>query len=123
MGDDRTGRNSDDGDDERIVINLSRVPAYVDRIVIAVSIYDAATRRQNFGQVSNAYVRVVKIKNENDEDGDEVVRYDLDEEFSNETAVVACEISRNGSEWKFGAVGMGYNCELDGLCRKYGINV
>ena len=123
LGDDRSGRNSNDGDDEKIIINLDRVPSYVEKMVVCVSIYDANARKQNFGQVSNAYVRVVKIKNENDEDGDEVVRYDLDEEFSDETAISACEIIRNGSEWKFSALGMGYNFELDGLCRKYGIDV
>ena len=123
MGDDRTGGNSEDGDDEQIIINLSKVPTYVDKLAVTVTIYDAKARRQNFGQVSNAYVRVVKIKNEGDEDGDEVVRYDLGEEFSDETAVVACEISRSGSEWKFSAVGAGYSGELAGLCRKFGVNV
>ena len=123
LGDDTTGGNSAEGDDERIIINLDRVPAYVDRIVVCVSIYDAHNRRQNFGQVSNAYVRVVKINNEHAEDGDEVVRYELDDEFSSETAISACEIIRNGSEWKFSALGMGYNFELDGLCTKYGINL
>ena len=123
LGDDRTGNSSDGGDDEQIIINFSRVPAYVQKIVVAVSIYDAAAKRQNFGQVSNAYVRVAKIKSESDTEGDEVVRFELDEEFSDEAAVIACEITRNGSEWKFGAVGMGYNCELDGLCRMFGIDL
>ena len=122
-GDDRTGGNSDDGDDEQIIINLGRIPAHVQKLVITVSIYDAQVRRQNFGQVSNAYVRVAKIRNENDQDGYEVVRYDLDEEFSTETAIVACEIVRDGSEWKFCAIGEGYSGELYGLCRKYGIDV
>ena len=123
MGDDRTGGNSEDGDDEQIIINLSRIPAYVEKLVVTVTIYDAQARRQNFGQVSNAYVRVVKIKHEGDENGDEVVRYDLGEEFYDETAVVACEITRNGSEWKFSAVGAGYSGELEGLCRRFGVNV
>ncbi|MBR2337154.1 MAG: TerD family protein [Clostridia bacterium] len=123
LGDDRTGGNSEDGDDEQIIIDLSRVPSYVTRIAVTVTIYDAQARRQNFGQVSNAYVRVVKIRNEGDEDGYEVVRYDLDEEFADETAIVACEISRNGSEWKFSAVGAGYRGELAALCRKFGVDV
>ncbi|MBQ8429651.1 MAG: TerD family protein [Clostridia bacterium] len=123
MGDDETGGNSEDGDDEKIIINLSRVPAYVQKIVITATIYDAIEKKQNFGQVSNAYIRVVKIKKEDDEDGEEVVRYELDEEFSDETAIAACEITRNGSEWKFGALGIGYNCEIDGLCRQYGIDI
>ena len=123
LGDDKTGGNSEEGDDEKIIINLDRVPSYVEKIVICVSIYDAQAKRQNFGQVSNAYVRVVKIKSESDEDGDEVVRFDLDEEFSDETAVSACEIIRNGSEWKFSALGMGYNFGLEGLCKKYGIDI
>ena len=122
-GDDRTGGNSDDGDDEQIIIDLDRVPSYVDKIVVTVTIYDAADRGQNFGQVSNAYVRVVKIRNEYDEYGEEVVRFDLDEEFTDETAVVACEIVRSGSEWKFCSVGAGYRGELVGLCRKFGVNV
>lgn len=123
LGDDQTGGNSEDGDDEQIIIDLNRVPSYVSRIAVTVTIYDAQTRRQNFGQVSNAYVRVVKIKNEYDDDGLEVVRYDLDEEFADETAIVACEISRNGNEWKFGAVGAGYRGELEALCRKFGVDV
>ena len=121
LGDDRSGDSSDGGDDEQIYINLSRVPAHVQKIVIAITIYDAENREQNFGHISNAFVRVVKVKSENDENGEEVVRYDLDEEFEDETAVVACEITRNGSEWKFGAVGMGYECELEGICNLYGL--
>ena len=123
MGDDRTGGNSEDGDDEQIIIDLSRVPSYVDRMAITVTIYDAKVRGQNFGQVANAYVRVVKIRNEGDDRGEEVVRYDLDAEFSNATAMVACEISRNGRDWKFSAIGAAYSGELEALCRKFGVNV
>ena len=123
LGDDRTGGKSDTGDDEKIIINLSRVPAHVQKMVIVITIYDAVAKKQNFGQVSNAYVRVVKIKNEQDEVGEEVVKFELDEEFSNETSVAACEITRSGSDWKFGALGIGYQCELDGLCRMFGIDV
>lgn len=123
LGDDRTGANSAEGDDEKIIMNLARIPASIQKIVIVVTIDSAEERGQNFGQVTNAYVRVVKIKKESDEEGDEVVRYELDEEFSDENAVMACEISRNGSEWKFGALGMGYNCGLEGFCRKFGIDL
>ena len=123
LGDDRTGGNSEDGDDEQIIIDLSRIPSHITKLAVVVTIYDAIARRQNFGQVSNAYVRVVKIRNEGDEHGSEVVRYDLDEEFADENAIVACEIVRNGSEWKFCAVGAGYNGELLGLCRKFGVDV
>ena len=121
-GDDTTGDSSDGGDDEKIIIDFSKIPAHVQKLVVTVSIYDAETRRQNFGQVSNAYVRVVKIKNANDEDGEEVVRYELDEEFSSEIALTACEITRNGGQWSFGAVGTGYNCDLGGLCEIYGLS-
>ena len=123
LGDDTTGGNSEDGDDEQIIINFSRIPSYVEKIVITVTIYDARVRRQNFGQVSNAYVRVCKINSENDENGSEVIRFDLGEEFSTETAVVVCEIYRSADGWKFNAVGAGYQGELEGLCRRYGVNV
>ena len=123
LGDDTTGGNSEDGDDEQIIIDLDRIPSYVDRLAVTVTIYDAQARRQNFGQVSNAYVRVVKIRNEDDQNGYEVIRYDLDEEFADENAIVACEIARSGNEWKFCAIGAGYNGELIGLCRKFGVNV
>lgn len=123
LGDDRTGKNSEEGDDERIIMNLSRIPAAIQKIVIVVTINDAKEREQNFGQVSNAYVRVVKIKKETDVDGDEVVRYNLDEEFSDETGVMACEITRNGNEWRFGAVGIGYQCGLEAFCAKFGVEV
>ena len=122
-GDDTSGGNSEDGDDEQLIINFDRIPDKVERIAVCVSIYDAATRRQNFGMVENAYVRVCKIEDEHDEEGEEILRYYLNEDFSTETAIVVCEIYRNGSDWKFGAVGRGYDGELAGLCRKYGVNV
>ena len=78
---------------------------------------------QNFGQVSNAYVRVAKMANENDMTGVEELRFDLVEEFSIETAIVVCEIYRNGNDWKFNAVGAGYSGGLEALCRSYGVNV
>ena len=124
MGDNLTGAGAgDDGDDEQIFIDFSKVPAEIDKIAITVTIYDSDVRHQNFGQVSNAYVRVAKISNENDTVGTEVLRFDLGEEFSIETALVVCEIYRNGNDWKFNAVGAGYQGGLYALCKSYGVNV
>lgn len=123
MGDDTTGGNSEDGDDEQIFIDFSKIPSEIDKIAITVTIYDAVNRRQNFGQVSNAYVRVAKIQNEFDTVGEEVIHFDLEEEFSIETALVVCEIYRKNGEWKFNAVASGYQGGLEALCRQYGVNV
>lgn len=123
MGDDTSGGNSEDGDDEQIFIDFTKVPPEIEKIAITVTIYDAPVRKQNFGQVSNAYVRVARISGPNDTVGTEVLRFDLGEEFSIETAIVVCEIYRNGSEWKFNAVGAGYQGGLEALCRSYGVNV
>lgn len=123
MGDDTTGGNSDEGDDEQIFIDFSKIPAEIDKIAITVTIYDAVNRRQNFGQVSNAYVRIAKIQNEFDTVGEEVLHFDLEEEFSIETALVVCEIYRKNGEWKFNAVASGYQGGLEALCRQYGVNV
>lgn len=120
-GDNLTGEG--DGDDEVLVINFSKVPADVQKIAITVTIYDAQVRGQNFGQVSNAYVRVARMANENDMTGSEVLKFDLVEEFSVETALVVCEIYRNGNDWKFNAVGAGYQGGLEALCRSFGVNV
>lgn len=120
-GDNLTGAG--DGDDEVIILNLNKVPADVKKIAITVTIYDAQARHQNFGQVSNAYVRVAKMANENDMTGVEELRFDLVEEFSIETAIVVCEIYKNGNDWKFSAVGAGYSGGLEALCRSYGVNV
>ena len=111
------------GDDETLFIDFSKVPADVQKIAITVTIYEAQERGQNFGQVSNAYVRVAKRAGENDNVGTEVLRYDLGEEFSIETALVVCEIYRSGSDWKFNAVGAGYQGGLYALCKAYGVNV
>ncbi|MDO4633484.1 MAG: TerD family protein [Eubacteriales bacterium] len=116
MGDNLTGAG--DGDDEQIKIDLSMVPANITRIAFTVTIYDAEARRQNFGQVSNAFVRIVDESN-----GQEMVRYDLGEDFSIETAVVFGELYKNGSEWKFNAIGSGYQGGLAALCGNYGIDV
>jgi len=115
-GDNLTGEG--DGDDESIKVDLARVPADVDKIVITVSIYDADSRRQSFGQVRNAYIRVV-----NQADNAEVARYDLSEDASTETAMIFGEVYRHGSEWKFRAVGQGYSSGLAGIARDFGVNV
>ena len=120
-GDNLTGEG--DGDDETLFIDFSKVPADVQKIAITVTIYEAQERGQNFGQVSNAYVRVARRANENDTVGTEELRYDLGEEFSIETALVVCEIYRQGADWKFNAVGSGYQGGLYALCKNYGVNV
>ena len=115
-GDNLTGAG--DGDDEVIRIDLSLIPANVSRVSFTVTIHEADTRRQNFGQVSNAYIRVM-----NEETGEELIRYDLGEDFSIETAVVVGEIYRNNGEWKFNAIGSGFEGGLEALCRNFGVNV
>lgn len=120
-GDNLTGAG--DGDDEVILIDFPKVPAEVQKIAITVTIHDAIARQQNFGQVSNAYVRVAKMANENDMNGENALRFDLVEDFSVETAIVVCEIYRNGADWKFNAVGAGFQGGLEALCRNFGVNV
>ena len=120
-GDNRTGDG--DGDDEAIIIDFSKIPAEVEKIAVTVTIFDADIKHQNFGQVSNSYVRVVKIDNADDVNGEEVLRFDLVEEFSIETALVVCEIYRYNGDWKFNAVAAGYQGGLEALCRAYGVNV
>ena len=115
-GDNRTGEG--DGDDEQIKIDLSRVPTDVDRIAITVTIHDAEARRQNFGQITNAFVRLV-----NEETNKEVLHFDLGEDFSIETAVVFCELYRSGQYWKFNAIGSGYQGGLAALVKAYGLSV
>ncbi len=122
-GDDRTGGNSSEGDDEQIFIDFTKIPDFVSKIAITVTIHEAAERRQNFGQVSNAYVRVAKVDNEFDTQGETVIQFDLEEEFSIETALVVCEIYRKNGQWKFNAVASGYQGGLEQLCRVYGVNV
>ncbi|MGM9530564.1 TerD family protein [Intestinibacter sp.] len=116
LGDNRTGDG--EGDDEEILVDFSKMPDYVDRIAVTVTIYEAKERRQNFGQVNNSYVRL--LNSDNDE---ELLRYDLGEEFSIETAIVVCEIYKHNGEWKFNAVGSGFEGGLEALCRNYGLNV
>lgn len=116
LGDNLTGAG--DGDDEQIRIELSKVPVNISRIAFTVTIYDAEQRRQNFGQVSNAYVRIFDESN-----GVELLRYDLGEDFSIETAAVFGELYKNGAEWKFNAIGSGYQGGLAALCNNYGVEV
>ncbi len=116
MGDNLTGEG--EGDDEQIQVDLSKVPANIEKIAFTVTIYDSETRNQNFGQVSNAFIRLVDEAN-----GAELIRYDLGEDFSIETAVVVGELYRNGAEWKFNAIGSGFQGGLAALCAHYGIEV
>jgi tellurium resistance protein TerD len=115
-GDNRTGAG--DGDDEAVVVLLDKVPADVQRIVFCVTIHEADMRKQNFGQVSHAFVRVV-----NKDSNNEVARYDLSEDASIETAMIFGEIYRHSGEWKFKAVGQGYAGGLAALAKQYGIDV
>ena len=111
------------GDDETHFIDFSKVPADVERIAITVTIYEAEERRQNFGQVSNAYVRLARRSSNDDLTGVEELRYDLGEDYSIETAMVVCELYRHDGSWKFNAVGAGYQGGLYALCKAYGVNV
>ncbi|MEV0276939.1 TerD family protein [Streptomyces sp. NPDC050610] len=115
-GDNLTGGG--DGDDEQIKIDLSAVPADVEKVVFPVSIYEADERNQSFGQVRNAFMRVV-----NQADGKEIARYDLTEDASTETAMVFGEVYRHGGEWKFRAIGQGYASGLAGIASDFGVNV
>lgn len=115
-GDNRTGEG--EGDDEVVKVDLSRVASDVDKIVFTVTIHEADARRQNFGQVSNAFIRIV-----NEITGTEVVRYDLAEDASTETAMVFAELYRHNGEWKFRAIGQGYSGGLKALANNYGLNV
>lgn len=114
-GDNRTGVG--DGDDEVIKIKLDKIPSDYETLAVTVTIYDAESRLQNFGMVGNAYVRVV-----DEETGEELIRFDLSEDFSTETALVVAEIYKHNGEWKFKAVGSGYNGGLKALCNQYGID-
>ena len=117
MGDELVGGTGAE-DDEVVKVNLTQVPPQVDKIVFPVSIYDAEARLQNFGQVRNAYIRVL-----NQADGAELARYDLSEDASTETAMIFGELYRSSGEWKFRAVGQGYSTGLAGIARDFGVNV
>ena len=116
LGDNLTGKG--EGDDETLVLQLNKIPVDVERVTFAVTIHEAETRKQNFGQVSNAFIRVV-----NKDSGVEIARYDLSEDASVETAMIFGEIYRHNGEWKFKAVGQGYAGGLAPLTRQFGVNV
>lgn len=115
MGDNLTGEG--EGDDEQMKIDLSKVPAQITKIAFTVTIYEPEQRRQNFGQINNAFIRIY-----NEDTGEEMLRYDLGEDFSIETAAVFGEVYKNGSEWKFNAIGSGYQGGLKALCAQYGVD-
>lgn len=114
-GDNRTGEG--DGDDEQIVVDLTAVPEEIEKIAFTVTIYDAESRNQNFGMVEESYIRVI-----DEATGTELIRYDLGEDYSIETAVVVGELYRNNGEWKFNAIGSGFQGGLKALCANYGID-
>ncbi len=120
-GDNLTGDG--EGDDEVILIDFTKIPDDIKRIAICVTIYDAAARGQNFGQVSNAYIRIAKMEDEFDTVGEEILKFDLEEEFSIETALVVAEIYLKNGEWKFNAVAAGYQGGLEAIVRSFGGNV
>lgn len=115
MGDNKTGAG--DGDDEQLKIDLSLVPGNISKIVFVVTIYEAEARHQNFGQVNNSYIRIY-----NEATGEELLRYDLGEDFSIETAAIFGELYKNNGEWKFNAIGSGYQGGLAAICSNYGID-
>lgn len=115
MGDNLTGEG--EGDDEQIQIDLVKIPENIEKIAFTVTIYEAEQRRQNFGQVNNAFIRIY-----NEVTGEEMLRYDLGEDFSIETAAVFGELYKNGSEWKFNAIGSGYQGGLAALCASFGVD-
>lgn len=116
LGDNLTGEG--DGDDEQVKVDLSLIPQNISKIAFTVTIHEALERRQNFGQVSNSYVRVV-----NADTNEELLNYELGEDFSIETAIIVCEIYRHNGEWKFNALGSGFEGGLEALCKNFGVNV
>lgn len=116
QGDNLTGVG--EGDDEQIKVDLSLVPANISKIAFAVTIYEAEERRQNFGQVNNAFIRIYDENN-----GNEILRYDLGEDFSIETAAIFGELYKHNGEWKFNAIGSGYQGGLAAICASYGVDV
>lgn len=116
MGDNLTGAG--DGDDEQVKVDLSKVPANISRIAFTVTIYEAEERNQNFGQVNNSFIRIY-----DETTGEELLRYDLGEDFSIETAAVFGELYHHNGEWKFNAIGSGYQGGLAALCANYGVDV
>ena len=115
-GDNKTGQG--EGDDESVKVALNAVPVEVKKLAVAVTIHEAISRRQSFGQVENAFIRIV-----NDDNASEIARYDLSEDASTETAMVFGEVYRHGDEWKFRAVGQGFAGGLGPLAKNYGVNI
>ena len=115
-GDNKTGAGA--GDDEALKIRLADVPAAIARLIIAVTIHDADQRRQNFGMVQDAFVRIVNL-----DTNAEIVRFDLSEDYSTETAMIFAEIYRYNGEWKFRAVGQGYAGGLAALAIQHGVEI
>lgn len=115
-GDNRTGAG--DGDDEALTIQLDKVPEAIKRVVVCVTIDDADARKQNFGQVTDAFMRIVNLDNDI-----EIARFDLSEDYSTETAMIFGEVYRNNGEWKFKAVGQGFAGGLESLCNQFGVSV
>ncbi|MBQ6449140.1 TerD family protein [Cytobacillus oceanisediminis] len=115
-GDNRTGAG--DGDDEQIIVDLKGIPANIQRVAFTITIHDGENRNQNFGQVSNSYVRIL-----NEESNEELIRYDLGEDFSIETALVVGELYRHNNEWKFSAIGSGYQGGLATLATDFGLQI
>lgn len=115
-GDNRTGAG--DGDDEAIKVDLAQVPANIQRLVVSVTIHDADARRQNFGMVRDAFIRIVNLENDN-----EIARFDLSEDYGTETAMIFGEVYRHNGEWKFKAVGQGFAGGLEPMATSFGVNV
>jgi len=116
QGDNTTGEGA--GDDETVIVGLDKLPADVVKLAFSVTIHDAEARKQNFGMVSNAYIRVL-----NNDGGTEIARYDLSEDASTETAMIFGELYRNGDEWKFKAIGQGFAGGLGPLAKSFGVNI
>lgn len=116
QGDNRNGEG--DGDDEQVVIDLTKIPHDIEKVVLTVSIHEAEARNQTFGQVRNAFIRLV-----NEDSGNEIVRYDLTEDYSIETALIFAELYKHNGEWKFKAVGQGYRDGLGGIARDFGVMI
>lgn len=114
-GDERTG--SAEGDDETIIVDLTKVPAKISKIYFCVNIFEAVKRRQNFGMVENSGIHIYDL-----ETGTDLLRFDLGEEFSNESAVVVGNLYRHNGDWKFNAIGSGFNRGIVALCANYGID-
>ena len=118
QGDNLTGASDGESDEEEVNVDLAAIPSEINKVSIAVSIHDAVANHQNFGQVSNAYIRIV-----NQENNEEITRYDLTEDYSIETAMIFGELYRHNAEWKFRAVGQGYEGGLEKIMGQFGVDV